>query len=631
MHIPLKQARPGAVRVTDPALQARQARNTDYIMSLTNQNLLRSFYLEAGLWSYSGDGGTTTETSTVSDTPEHWHWGWEAPTCELRGHIMGHWLSAAARIYARSGDPMVKTKADTIVSELARCQEAMGGRWLAAFSESAMHRLTKGKWVWAPHYTIHKLLMGLHEMHTLTGNEQALQIMKGMASWFHEWTGTLSSGQMDEVLDMETGGMLESWSDLYAVTGEASHRELIYRYDRRRFFDRLLAGEDVLTNKHANTQIPEILGAARAWEVTGDDRFRRIVETFWHCAVTERGYVATGAADDGELWMPPQQMAERMGAGQEHCCTYNMMRLAHVLLRWTGEARYADYWERRFWNGTMAQQSAADGMVSYFLGVAPGSRKKWGTRTRHFWCCHGTLMQAHAAYDEQICLQDEEGIVLSQWLSADSELRMPHGVTVRLSLQQDGQHGVKPADGWSVGGMRQITKLDIPAIPAHRPDRMIYKLKLAANHPAEFRLKLRIPWWVAGQPVLSIDGEAVDATVGADSYIRLYRRWEQEHELRIELPKRLAMERLPGSEARYAILDGPLVLAGLTEEDRALYGDPELPETLLIADRERHHSWWRTGSYRTLDQEVGLRFVPLMDVDDQPYGVYYRVEPAQSS
>lgn len=627
MSVGLKKAPPGSVTVTAPVLQKRQALNQTYLMSLTNQNLLRSFYLEAGLWSYSGDGGTTTDSSTDSDSPEHWHWGWEAPTCELRGHMMGHWLSAAARIYARSGDAMVKAKADTLVAELARCQEAMGGRWLAAFPESAMLRLTRGKWVWAPHYTIHKLLMGLHEMHTLAGNKEALRIMKGIAAWFHEWSGSLSQEQMDEVMDMETGGMLESWSDLYAITSDASHRELIYRYDRRRFFDRLLTGEDVLTNKHANTQIPEILGAARAWEVTGDDRFRRIVMAFWQCAVTDRGYVATGAADDAELWMPSQDMAERMGVGGEHCCNYNMMRLAHILVEWTGESQYADYWERRFWNGAMAQQSAKDGMISYFLGIAPGSRKKWGTPTRHFWCCHGTLLQAHASYDEQIFLQDEEGIVLSQWLPADAELETRSGTNVRLSLQQDGQHGVKPGDNWSVEGMHQITKLDLPTIPAHRPGRMIYTLSLTVDQPTELSLKLRIPWWVEGEPLMWLDGEPLDMPM-AQSYLLLHRQWEGTHELRIELPKRLTMERLPGGEARYALLDGPLVLAGLSEEDRTLYADPAAPEALLIPDRERHHSWWRTGSYRTTGQPLGMRFVPLMDVDEQPYGVYYRVEPA---
>ena len=88
----------------------------------------------------------------------------------------------------------------------------------------------------------------------------------------------MSREQLDDVLDVETGGMLEVWADLYAETGDPAHLDLLRRYDRPRFFDRLLAGEDVLTNRHANTQVPEILGAARAREVTGEPRWRHIVE-----------------------------------------------------------------------------------------------------------------------------------------------------------------------------------------------------------------------------------------------------------------------------------------------------------------------------------------------------------------
>ncbi len=200
----------GHIQLAEGPLKARFELNKQYVMSLTNQNLLRSFYLEAGLWSYSGNGGTTTASTTSMDGPEHWHWGWESPTCELRGHMMGHWLSAAARIYAQTKDMLVKAKADHIVSELAKCQEASGGEWLAAFPETFMHRLVSGKWVWAPHYTVHKLLMGLYEMYAVAGNEQALVIMRGMASWFDRWTSSFPQEQMDELLDMETGGMLEA-------------------------------------------------------------------------------------------------------------------------------------------------------------------------------------------------------------------------------------------------------------------------------------------------------------------------------------------------------------------------------------------------------------------------------------
>ena len=127
--------------------------------------------------------------------------------------------------------------------------------------------------------------------------------------------------------------MLEVWADLYGISGDKEHLALIRRYDRRRLFDPLLAGEDVLTNMHANTTIPEALGAARAWEVTGEERWRRIVEAYWRCAVDDRGYFCTGGQTNGEFWTPPHELSARLGdKTQEHCTVYHMMRLAEYLL-----------------------------------------------------------------------------------------------------------------------------------------------------------------------------------------------------------------------------------------------------------------------------------------------------------
>ena len=152
------------------------------------------------------------------------------------------------------------------------------------------------------------------------------------------------------------------------------HLDLIRRYDRPRLFDRLAAGEDALTNQHANTTVPEAQGAARAWEVTGDERWRRIVEAYWRLGVTERGTYATGGQSSGEVWAPPGELASRLGfRTQEHCTVYNMMRLAETLLRWTGDPVYGDYWERNLWNGILAQQHPDTGMVAYFLPLYPGA------------------------------------------------------------------------------------------------------------------------------------------------------------------------------------------------------------------------------------------------------------------
>ena len=392
---------PGSARLLPGPLEERYRLNRQYLLSLKPENLLQNHYLEAGLWN---------PRHRVTDI----HWGWESPTCEIRGTFLGHWLSAAARISAWHGDPELKGRADYIVGEVARCQRENGGEWAGPIPPTYLDWLARGKSVWAPQYVLHKNLMGLYEMHVYAGNAQALEIVERWADWFHRWTGQFSRQQMDDMLDVETGGMLEVWSDLYGLTGEAKYLDLLNRYDRPRLFDRLLAGEDPLTNMHANTTIAEALGAARAWEVTGDPRWRAIAEAYWRCAVTDRGYFCTGGQTCGEIWTPPFEQASHLGEkNQEHCTVYQMMRLADYLLRWTGDPVYADYWERNLYNGILAQQcppapeyeeslsmfrrpDLPRGMVAYFLPLHAGGFKRWGRPTEDFWCCHGTLVQAHA-------------------------------------------------------------------------------------------------------------------------------------------------------------------------------------------------------------------------------------------
>lgn len=66
--------------------------NRKYLMDLKLQGLLQNFYLEAGI---------VMPGLQVMEDPEHaeLHWGWEAPTCQLRGHFTGHWIAQGAGEY----------------------------------------------------------------------------------------------------------------------------------------------------------------------------------------------------------------------------------------------------------------------------------------------------------------------------------------------------------------------------------------------------------------------------------------------------------------------------------------------------------------------------------------------------
>lgn len=518
----------------------------------------------------------------------------------MRGHFLGHWLSGAARTYAGTGDAQIKAKADWIVAELGRCQEENGGEWAGSIPEKYLDWIARGKRVWAPHYTVHKTLMGLFEMYDLAANEQALDILINWARWFHRWTGQFSREQMDDILDVETGGMLEVWANLYGVTGREEHLDLVRRYDRPRLFEPLLAGEDPLTNKHANTTIPEIQGAARAWEVTGERRWRDIVEAYWRQAVTERGNYCTGSQTCGEVWTPKGKLAARLGdKTQEHCVVYNMMCLAEYLLRWTGDVAYADYWERNLYNGILAQQHPQTGMVAYFLPLRAGSVKRWGTPTEDFWCCHGSLVQAHPTHVSCIYYADDEGLVLCQYIPSTLSWERS-GVSVCLRQTFDAQTG-----------------------RAHRPESLAYDLEIECSAPVEFTLKLRLPWWLAGEPAITVNGQRQPVLAQPSSYYGLRRTWQHDR-VHVEFPKRLWTCPLRDEPGTVAFMDGPVVLAGLCDEERTLYGDGAHPEAWLAPDNEREWGYW-CPSYRATGQPVGLRFVPLLDVADERYTVYFPV------
>ncbi|HYK49877.1 MAG TPA: beta-L-arabinofuranosidase domain-containing protein [Terriglobales bacterium] len=603
-----------------PALSRAQV-NREYLMSLTAENLLRPYRMEAGLWRYSGSVGTTVG-ETAADGPENWHWGWESPTSDLRGHILGHWLSAAA--YLSTHDEEVRARANHIVKELVRCQEANGGQWVAGIPRGYMDRVVQGQEVWAPQYTVHKILMGLWDMYAIGGSAAALKLLTNFADWFVQWTDHLSRGQLDDVLDVETGGMLEIWANLYGETGENKYSVLMSRYDRPRFFDRLLSGEDVLTNRHANTQIPEILGAARAWEVTGDRRWRDIVEAFWFQAVTSRGTYCTGGSTSGEVWQPSKIVLSRLHRVQEHCTVYNMMRLAQTLYSWTGEKSYADYWERNLVNGIFAQQNQRTGMVTYFLPLAPGSEKQWGSRTNDFWCCHGTLLQAHSHHATAAVQRDEDGLRIRQYIPSDTRWDDVADTSVAIRIQQDPLDGVVFGQTETLDGLNAIQRLE-PDLPTERPDRMVFDIKVRPDQTTRFTLRLRIPDWVRAPLRVYCNGNEL-AYVEEEGWVLVDRDWSAGDLLRVEFPTRVRAIPAPENPGVLSFEDGPYVLAGLTSRrvpvERAHGGDAT---TILAPDETRTHHWWNAGTYRTI-RTPDIQFVPLSDLTEGDYTVYFPVE-----
>ena len=141
---------------------------------------------------------------------------------------------------------------------------------------------------------------------------------------------------MQRILGTEYGGMGEVLSNLYAVTGRTITSRWRSVSTRKQFFDPLAEHRDELKGLHVNTHIPQVIAAARYYELTGERRYRDIAEYFWDEVVSERSY-CTGGTSNGESWNtdPGKLSTELSASSTECCCAYNMMKLTRHLFGWS--------------------------------------------------------------------------------------------------------------------------------------------------------------------------------------------------------------------------------------------------------------------------------------------------------
>jgi len=456
-----------------------------------------------------------------------------------------------------------------------------------------------------------------------------LDIVTAAAEWFDGYTADISDDQARDMMHTETGGMMELFADLYAITGNPKHLTLMKRYERRELFDLLeQQGADPLVNMHANTTVPEIHGAARAYEVTEDERYKKLVERYWEIAVDELGTFATGGQTSGEIWAPRGRHAARLGSmNQEHCVVYNMMRLADYLFRWTGEAKYADYWERNLYNGIFAQGFWRDGRsdgtgrgpeskteyVAYYLPLHANAVKVWGSATGDFWCCHNTLLQANASFRQALFHfnEEENRVYITQYQEACVSLCIGEA-NVTLSVCDTAQ----PPDGVQILPENR----EVPG----RPCECRFFIRIGSEKPVCFTLCLRRPWWVSREPHITVNGEAWPAAVGVDGFMAVERLWSQDDEVTVMLPKAITVSPLSGQPEMAAFLDGPVLLAGLGVGERTLYYRGK-PEEILAPYDERHWGEWQKG-WKTVGQEENFVFMPIFLIGHENYTTYFPVK-----
>ncbi len=578
-------------------LRDAQEVNRRRLLALDPDRLLHMFRVTSGLPS-------TTEPLG----------GWEAPVNELRGHFTGHYLSACAQMAAQ-GDEACRLKGRAVVQGLAECQARNGGGYVSAFPASFFDRLDRRERVWAPFYTLHKILAGCLDMHALAGDAQALKVARGLGDWTDVWSARIEPAHMQAVLDTEFGGMGEALWNLHAVTGEKRYAEAAQRFEKRKFLEPLSARRDALTGLHANTHIPQVIAAARKAELTGDARARTIASFFWTDVTGARTFV-TGGTSSGEDWKEPLgRLSKELDAyTHECCCTHNMLKLTRHVFAWTGDPGAADYYERALYNGILGTHHPDNGMMMYYTPMASGFWKMFSDHDNGFWCCDGTGIESFSKLGDSLYFHDARGLYVN--LYAPSEL------------------------DWRERGVRVIQTGGPPDERA--------RLEIRTARQTRFALRLRIPMWAEGAEV-QLNGKPVGMAAQPGRYAVLDRTWRDGDRVELTLPMRLHLEAMTDDPGLKALLFGPYVLAGRlgTEHlpSEAPYAQPtkprEVPEfrsepapaPTFKAPSADPRSWIEPApgepmTFRTKGQARDVAFVPFNRLQGERYGVYWRVETA---
>jgi DUF1680 family protein len=504
------------VRLLDGPFKQAMQLDEQYLLSLEPDRLLHNFRVTAGLPSTAKPLG-----------------GWEAPDVELRGHAVGHDLSALALMYAATGDARFKTRADLMVAELAKVQDAEAKRfhpgYLSAFPEEFFDRVEARQKVWAPYYTIHKIMAGLLDVSQLCDNRQALDAVTRMADWVKFRVDRISEEQQQAALGTEHGGMNEVLANIYAATGNPEYLRVAHKFDHKAIFDPLRRHEDPLNGLHANTQFPKIIGAAREYELSGDVQYRDIATFFWDRVVHHRSFV-TGGNSDGEAFFPEEQFSKHLGASSaETCNTYNMLKLTRHIFEWSPSAEAMDYYERGLFNHILASQDPETGMVIYYCPLRPGAWKSFATPEDSFWCCVGTGMENHTKYGDTIYFHDDRSLYVN--------LFIPSELT------------------WKEKGLvvRQETRF---------PEEDTTHLTVTAKEPARLALKVRYPSWAQAVMTVTINGKPEAVAASRGSYTTIERVWKSGDRVDVRLPMSLHTEAMPDDPRMVAVMYGPIVLAG---------------------------------------------------------------------
>jgi uncharacterized protein len=533
---------------------------------------------------------------------------WDSQQTKLRGHATGHYLTAIAQSYASASyDPSLQAnfadKMEYMVNTLYELSQ-MSGRpltvggehvsdptlvppgpgkagydsdlsiegirtdywnwgkgYISAYPPDQFIMLEHGATyggdntrIWAPYYTLHKIMAGLMDIYEVSGNEKALEVAKGMGDWVYARLSQLPTNTLismwNRYIAGEYGGMNESMARLYGLTNETHHLEAAQLFDNIRLFfgdaehsHGLAKNVDMFRGLHSNQHIPQILGALETYHVCDAAGYFYIADNFWFKAVNDYMYSIGGVAGASNpanaecFTSQPGTLYENgfaAGGQNETCATYNMLKLARGLFLFDQRGELMDYYERALYNQILASVAEHTPANTYHVPLRPGSVKSFGNpEMRGFTCCNGTAIESSTKLQNSIYFRSADNQALYLNLFVPSTLK------------------------WTE---RDITITQATAYPKDDHTR------LTINGAGEFDLNVRVPHWATKGFSVLINGREEEVNALPGHYLTISRDWQDGDTIELRMPFQFYLEPVMDQQNIASLFYGPVLLAAQESE-----------------------------------------------------------------
>ncbi len=535
---------------------------------------------------------------------------WDSKDTKLRGHATGHYLTAIAQAYASTGfdktlqanfsqkmEYMVNTLYDlsqlsgkakelsgTQVSDPAAVPVGQGkaaydsdlsdegirtdySNWgkgfISAYPPDQFIMLEKGakyggqkNQIWAPYYTLHKILAGLMDVYEVSGNKKALAIAAGMGDWVY---ARLSQVPTDTLIKMwntyiagEFGGMNEAMARMYRLTGKENHLKTAQLFDNIRVFfgdinhsHGLAKNVDIFRGLHANQHIPQIVGSVETYRATTNPEYYKIADNFWSKMVNDYMYSIGGVAgarnpNNAECFISqPGTLYENgfaAGGQNETCATYNMLKLTSNLFLFDQRAELMDYYERALYNHILASVAENSPANTYHVPLRPGSMKQFGNpNMTGFTCCNGTAIESSTKLQSSIYFKSKDSQELYINLYVPSTLEW----TERNII------------------VEQATNF---------PNDDNTRITIKGN--GKFNINVRVPGWATKGFFVKINGVTQRLQAKPGSYLKISRTWKNGDVIELKMPFQFYLDPVMDQQNIASLFYGPLLLAAQEPEAR---------------------------------------------------------------